>query len=156
MESVMKEFVSPAVAEVELVYRTRIKPSSRPQVISSKDAHKILMNSWDDSIIELQEQFKVLLMNRANKVLGIYLASSGGVSSTIADVKLILLVALKANASKIILSHNHPSGSLKPSPEDIKLTRKITEAGKLLEIKVLDHLIVTTEGYYSFQDEGVS
>jgi len=72
------------------------------------------MDSWDENLIEFQGQFKVLLMNRANKVLGRYLASTGGMSSTIADVKLILLAALKANASKILLSHNHPSGSLKP------------------------------------------
>lgn len=155
MESVMKDSVLPVVAEVELVYKTKVKPSSRPQITASLDAYRILMNSWDQNLIELREQFKILLLNRANKVLGIYQASSGGVSSTIADVKLIILAALKSNAAKIILTHNHPAGSLKPSTEDINLTRKITNAGKLLDIQVLDHLIVTTEGYYSFQDQGM-
>ena len=102
----------------------------------------------------MQEQFKILLLNRANKVLGIYEVSTGGMSGTVADPKLIFATALKACASSIILSHNHPSGNLKPSNADLQLTQKVKEGGKLLDIEVYDHIILTTEGYYSFADEG--
>jgi DNA repair protein RadC len=96
-----------------------------------------------------------MFTNRANKVLGIFELSTGGVSGTVADPKLIFAAALKVAASGLILSHNHPSGNLQPSQADIDLTRKIKEAGKLLEIQLLDHIILTTEGYYSFADEGL-
>ncbi|MBL7870526.1 MAG: JAB domain-containing protein, partial [Cyclobacteriaceae bacterium] len=98
---------------------------------------------------------KVMLTNRANKVLGIFEVSTGGISGTVADPKLIFAAAIKAAASGIILSHNHPSGNLQPSQADIDLTRKIKEAGRFLEIQLLDHIIITTEGYYSFADEGL-
>ena len=94
-------------------------------------------------------------MNRAHRVLGIYELSSGGISGTVADPKLVFMAALKANACCLIISHNHPSGNLKPSQADEALTRKISEAGKLLDIQVIDHVIVTSEGYYSFADEGL-
>ena len=97
----------------------------------------------------------MLLLNRANKVLGIFQASSGGVTGTVADPKLILVAALKSNASSLVISHNHPSGNLKPSRQDEELTMKIKEAAKFLDIRLLDHLIVTPEAYYSFADEGI-
>ena len=87
--------------------------------------------------------------------MGIYEASTGGVSGTVADAKLIFIAALKTNASGIILSHNHPSGNLKPSKADEALTCKLKEAGKFLDIIVMDHIIVTSEGYFSFSDEGL-
>src|SRR5690606_1039682 len=95
-----------------------------------------------------------LLLNRANKVLGIVPISKGGTSATIADPKLIFVSAIKSNASAIILAHNHPSGNLQPSTADISLTKKIMEGGKLLDVPVIDHIIVTGHGYYSFADEG--
>lgn len=98
------------------------------------------------------EQFKVLLLNTANKVLGISDISTGGVSSTVADPRIVFTTALKANASKIILAHNHPSGNLRPSQSDTDLTIKMKEAGRFLDIMVLDHLIITNEGYYSISD----
>jgi DNA repair protein RadC len=88
-------------------------------------------------------------------VLGIFEVSSGGVTGTVADPKLIFVAALKANACAIVISHNHPSGNLKPSQQDEQLTQKINQAGKFLDIKLLDHIIVTSEGYYSFADEGL-
>jgi DNA repair protein RadC len=124
-------------------------------VNASKDAYKIFLENWDDTKLELCEQFKVLLLNRANKAIGIFEVSSGSVTGTIADPKLIFASAIKANACGLIIAHNHPSGNLKPSQADIDLTRKIREGGRLLEIPVLDHLIVTTEGYFSFSDEGI-
>lgn len=143
------------VAEVQLVYKSKVKPSLRPRITSSRDAQQIFMSCWDDTKLELAEQFKVMLLNRAHKVLGIYELSTGGVSGTVADPKLIFAAALKGVASGIILAHNHPSGNLQPSQSDIDLTRKLKEAGRFLEIQVMDHLILSTEGYYSFSDEGL-
>jgi len=143
------------VSEIELVYRSKVKASQRPSVMSSGDAHKIFMDSWNPDRIEMAEEFKALLLNRANKALGVVLISSGGVSGTVVDMRLIFSSAIKANASSIIICHNHPSGNLKPSDLDCKLTEKIKKAGKILEIEVLDHLIVTKEGFYSFADQGL-
>lgn len=155
MESVINTQHLYQVAEIELVYRSMVKPSLRPKITSSKTAYEVLLQSWDENKIEFVEQFKILLMNTANRVLGIYELSTGGVAGTVADPKLIFSAALKANASGIILSHNHPSGNLKPSQADINLTRKIDEGGKILDVRVLDHLIMTPDGYYSFKDEGL-
>lgn len=143
------------VAEIQLIYKSNVKPSLRPKISHSKDAYNVLIENWDSSKLELLEQFKVMLTNRANKVLGIFEVSTGGISGTVADPKLIFAAAIKAAATGIILSHNHPSGNLKPSQADIDLTRKLKEGGKFLEIQILDHIIVTSEGYYSFADEGL-
>ncbi len=143
------------VAEIQLTYKSNVKPSLRPKINTSRDAYTILLECWDDSKIEFVEQFKVILLNRANKVLGIVEISTGGVSGTVADPKVILGAALKAAASGFIMAHNHPSGNLTPSQTDIDLTRKLKEGGRFLEIQLLDHIIVTTESYYSFADEGV-
>ena len=142
------------VAEIELVYRSKIKASERPKIITSKDAYKILLQTWDENKMELQEQFKILLLNRGNKVVGIYEVSTGGITGTVADPRLIFTAALKANSVALILAHNHPSANLKPSNADTMLTQKIREGGKLLDINVMDHLIICNEGYYSFADEG--
>lgn len=142
------------VAEIQLSYKSNVKPSLRPKITGSRDGYQILLNSWDLSRIELLEQFKVLFTNRANRVLGIFELSTGGITGTVADPKLIFVAALKAGATGIILSHNHPSGNLQPSQADIDLTRKIKEGGKWLEIQLLDHIIITSESYYSFADEG--
>ena len=143
------------VAEIQLSYKSNVRPSLRPKITGSKDAYDVLLENWDDSKIELVEQFKVMLMNRANKVLGILELSTGGISGTVADPKIIFAAALKGGASGLIVAHNHPSGNLTASQSDIDLTRKLKEAGKFLEIQLLDHVIVTTEGYFSFADEGL-
>ena len=155
MEESMKSGVLSQIAEVELMYKSKVKPSERPKISHSKDAYIIFKNSWDENKIELQEQFKVMLLNRANKVLGIYEVSTGGMTGTFADPKLIFVAALKAGACNIMLVHNHPSGNLKPSKQDEQLTYKIKEGGKLLDIVLLDHLIISNEGYFSMQDEGL-
>lgn len=94
-----------------------------------------------------------MLLSNHSKVLGVVELSSGGMTGTVVDIKIIFSVALKACACSIVVAHNHPSGSLRPSEQDINVTRKLVEAGELLELPVADHLIVTTEGYYSFADE---
>ena len=96
-----------------------------------------------------------MLRNRSNKVTGIFTVSQGGIAGTVADPKLIFACALKAAASGIILAHNHPSGALQPSQADIQLTKKLADGGKLLDIQVMDHLIMTSEEYFSFADEGL-
>lgn len=143
------------VAEVELVYRSKVKAYERPGIASSKDAYELFLALWEDGKLDLVEQFKVLFLNRANKVLCVYNVSSGGITGTVADPRLIYAAALKVNAISLILCHNHPSGNLKPSKADELLTEKIKGAGAFLDIKVLDHVIVSSEGYYSFADEGL-
>lgn len=143
------------VSEINLSYQPKFKASERPQITSSKDAYDVLYNNWDLDKIQMLEQFKIILLNRTNKVIGIFQVSSGGIAGTVADPKLIFAVALKACASSIVLSHNHPSGNLKPSSQDIELTKKITTAGNYLDIRVLDHVIITNDNYYSFADEGM-
>jgi DNA repair protein RadC len=143
------------VAEIEIRYKTKVKPSQRPVVNCSSEMYDLLISLWDQNTIESQEHFKVILLNRTNKVLGIYNASSGGISGTVVDPKLILVTAIKAGACSIVISHNHPSGSSKPSRADIEITRKIAEAARYLDMRVLDHLIITTENYFSFADGGL-
>lgn len=121
-------------------------------VTSSKDIFHLLSPYFSDL---LHEEFWVILLNRANKVLQKILISKGGQSGTIADPKIIFKSALEGNAANIILAHNHPSGNLKPSQADIQLTKKLQEAGKLLDLQILDHLIFAERSYFSFADEGL-
>src|SRR5688572_668937 len=143
------------VSEIWLSFKSKVKASLRPKISSSRDAVNILRKYWNDDLLELQEQFKIMLLNRYNKVIGIFTASSGGIAGTVADPKLIFGCALKAAASGIILAHNHPSGSLQASQADIDLTKKLRDGGRLLDIQVLDHIILTSESYYSFADDGL-
>ncbi|CAH0296301.1 hypothetical protein SRABI27_04230 [Pedobacter sp. Bi27] len=141
------------VAEVEVSYKSNYNITERPKINSSQDAYRILMQHWQLGRIELLEEFKVILLNTSNRVLGIVDISIGGVQGTLADPKIIFSVALKTNSSKLILTHNHPSGNLSPSDADKRLTEKLKEGGKLLDIEVCDHLIITKHNYYSFADE---
>ena len=143
------------VAEVELVYKTKVKASERPHIRTSKECYDLLKQIWNKNRIDMLEEFKVLLLNRAGRVMGVYEASSGGISGTTADPRLILAAAIKSLAVSVILSHNHPSGNLIPSTADEQLTYKIKEAANFHDIKVADHIIITSEGYYSFADEGL-
>ena len=143
------------VAEVELVYKTTVKPSQRPKINSVKDCYELLKELWNENTIEMQEEFKVMLLNRGNKVIGVYEASAGGLTGTVADPRLILAAAIKSLAVSIILSHNHPSGNLKPSRADEELTQKIKVAASYHDVRVMDHIIITSEGYYSFANEGL-
>lgn len=143
------------VAEIQLSYKSKVKASLRPKITGSKDAYEVLSKYWDQNKIEFVEQFKVLLLNRGNKVLGICEVSSGTSTGTVADPKSIFVAALKGNACAVILAHNHPSGNLNPSQADINLTKDMVAAGKFLHIPVLDHIIITSETYYSFADEGL-
>ncbi len=141
--------------EVGVFYR-RIKGMwDRPAINSSADAHRLFRENWNDLLIGYVEEMKMLLLNRSNTVLGIANLSSGGVAGTVVDPKVIFTTALKCAASSIILAHNHPSGNLKPSDADKRVQQKIIEGGKILDISVLDHLILsgTENKYYSMNDE---
>lgn len=142
------------IAEITVSYKPIFKLSEQPQISNSIDAYDILKKSWGDKLAYCEE-FNILLLNRANKVLGLCKISSGGIAGTVADPKMIFQSALKGNASSIILSHNHPSGNLKPSQADLDLTKKIKEAGKFLDLPIVDHIIITDEGFLSFADEGL-
>lgn len=143
------------VSEIQLSYYPRFKASERPKVTSSKDAYEIFYENWNLGKMQLCEQFYIMLLNRNNKVIGISEISTGGVAGTVVDPKLIFATALKANASQLIIAHNHPSGNLSPSQQDISITKKLTDCGKILDIPVLDHIILTNEHYYSFGDDGL-
>ena len=128
------------------------EPATKPKITCSKDAYEVLKPVLSDLS---HEEFWVLLLDRSNQVLKKQPISSGGVSGTVADPKIIFKKALEELASGVILAHNHPSGNLNPSEADIALTKKLKQAGTVLEIAVLDHIIFTDFGYYSFVDEGV-
>lgn len=129
-----------SVSEVDLVYRNKINPADRFKITNSYSAYDVLINKWDLAKIDLVEQFNILLLNRGNYCLAFSHIATGGVSCVIADPKIIFATALKVNASSIVVAHNHPSGDLKPSNADLKMTQKLVEAGRLLDIEVVDHL----------------
>lgn len=141
------------VSEIQIVYKP--KRGKRPQIRSSDDAFQVLLEVYDENTIEALETFWILLLNRANRVIGAHKVSTGGISGTVVDAKIIFSVALKSLTSSVILSHCHPSGNLSPSQADIDLTKKLIKAGEVLDIAVLDHLIITPSwGFYSMADEG--
>lgn len=145
------EFTMP---EITISYKDNVKASERVKILTSQSSYSHLKQFYTECM-EHHEESYVLFLNRANKVLGVSLISKGGMAETVMDVKIILQTALKAHASGIILSHNHPSGNLYPSEPDKRITSKIKEACKFLDLNLLDHIIVTEESYYSFADEGL-
>jgi DNA repair protein RadC len=141
------------VAALELGKRRRLAEATKREAVTcSKDAYDILLPLFEDL---KHEEFWVLLLNRANKVVRKEKISTGGVAGTIVDNKIILKLAIETLASGMVLAHNHPSGNLKPSQADVNLTKQIKQAAQLLEVNLVDHLIVTDHGYYSFADEGM-
>lgn len=143
------------VSEIEVLFKPQFKASERPKICSSKDAFQILKDNWKVGLIQFTEEFKVILLNSANRVLGIVDIARGGKDYVPVDMKLIFSIALKASASKIILAHNHPSGTLAPSLADKQLTQKSIEAAKVLDIEICDHIIISDEEYFSFRDDGL-
>jgi DNA repair protein RadC len=151
------EAVHNTVTELSVSYINKQKATDRPKVSSTSDGFFCIRDAFDMDTIYIQEQFVVAYLNQAGRLLGLYKVSKGGISGTVVDVRLILSVALKICATSLIIAHNHPSGSLKPSREDDQLTNKIREAAKFMEIRLLDHLIIHPNGteYFSFADEGL-
>ena len=138
--------------EIQVSYST--PQTTKPQIKSSLQVYEMVKKHWNPNHLELHEEFKVIFLNQGNRVLGIYDLAKGGISQCTVDVRLIFSIALKVNSSGIMLVHNHPSGNLTPSAPDTAITKNIREIGVLMNIKLLDHLIITKENYYSFADHG--
>lgn len=142
------------VAEIQVKYE-RFYQLDRMQIRTSKHTYDILKKVWDIDTLDYIENFYILLLDKSNSVLGVSHISKGGTAGTIVDAKVIFGKAILTNASSIVLAHNHPSGNLRPSNKDKEVTRKLKEGGLLLDIHVLDHVIISSNGYYSFADDGM-
>lgn len=145
------------VAEIQLKYvASDISKREFSKIRSSCDAHKFLRIHYNPDTIMLYESFVVLYLNRSSNIIGYQLHSIGGIASTLVEVQLIVATALICACKNVIISHNHPSGSMKPSTEDIRLTTQVEQALKFFNITLLDHLILSPEPdvYCSFTDEG--
>ena len=141
------------VGEVELSYKPKFKKLH--QVTCSEDAYKYLLPTYKEGTICYKEYFKVLFLNQSNQVLGYTLISEGGITDTTVDVRVILQAALLTNSVAIILAHNHPSGNITPSKEDISITNNLKEIGKLFGIEIVDHIIIGNYNYFSFIENGI-
>ncbi len=142
------------LAEIQVSYHPQIKPSERPQIRSSKDAFRALLQIWPKETINYQESLYILVLDRANRILGFHLHSIGHQAACIVHVGQILAVVLKSNGTSFLVSHNHPSQNLSPSQADRDITQKLKKGATLLDIQFMDHLIVCESGYFSFSDEG--
>lgn len=139
------------IQEIQLKY-TPVKKQDRIKITNSESAYKAFLETWNKDTLELQEEFKIMLLNQANEVIGVHTLSKGGIASTVVDIKLLFSITLKAVSSNIILCHNHPSGNLQPSQADKNLYYKIQKAARFLDIQILDNLIISNNGFYSFTD----
>ena len=136
------------VCEIQVKYSSKLTNKNRFRVLSSKDAFQVINTFFNWDLIEYQELFYVLFLNRGNFVLGYKLVSMGGIHGTIVDKRQIFGLACKTNSHSLIFCHNHPSGNNAASQADLDLTKDLVKAGQLLDIAVLDHLIITPEGKY--------
>lgn len=141
------------VGEVELSYKSTSR--KKQKITMASDVYGMLLPTFRKGTISYKEYFKVMFLNQNQEVLGYTQIAEGGITETSADVRLILQAALLTNATAIILAHNHPSGSLHPSQQDISLTEQVRKAAEIMRIRVLDHLILSDDNYYSFADEGL-
>jgi len=124
------------------------------KVTTSKDSADFIRQFYGDDL-EVFESFFILMLNQANNTIGYAKISQGGIAGTVVDIRIILKYAVESLATSVIISHNHPSGNLKPSRQDEEITQKIKSAFALLDIRLLDHVIITSESYLSFGDEGI-
>lgn len=140
--------------ELSITYNKKL--FSNTSINNSNTTERLIREIYEQtsSEIELKEYFFIILLNRANEVIGYHKLSEGGICATLVDIRIAFATALKSLAVGMIMVHNHPSGNIKPSEQDLKLTRDFKAAGELLEVKVIDHIILTSDSYYSFIDEG--
>lgn len=141
--------------EITVTWSHKVPLSQLPKVGRSGEVYEVCKQLYSPGQIEYVEFFHVLLLNGAGRVLCSFKVSEGGVGASVVCPIKVFGAAVKVNARTMILVHNHPSGNLNPSGSDLEITRKLQEGGKLLEITVYDHIIMTAEGYYSFADEGL-
>jgi DNA repair protein RadC len=144
------------VCEVKINYLPKVKPSQRPSLSCAEDIYRLLVENvvFPPASIEHREFFKAMLLNNANKLLGIIHLSEGGVDATVVDIRHIMQAVILANAGKLVLCHNHPSGITSPSTADDKLTTRIKNACDIMNINLVDHIIISSESYYSYADQG--
>jgi DNA repair protein RadC len=144
------------VNEIQISYKEKNETLSSDSIKNSGDVAKLLFDNWNANTIGLQETFKVLLLNNSNKIKGEFELSTGGITGTLVDIRILFAIVLKSLSVGIILCHNHPSGKLIPSEADKSITKKIQKAAAFLDVQVLDHLILTPNGeFYSFADNGL-
>jgi len=140
------------IPEIEIRYKNN--NTIKKKITNSKDCYEIMKDFFNDDTFDLIEELVVLYFDTSNQTLGWFRVSQGGISSSVVDPRIIFGIGLKAGASSMIISHNHPSGQITPSPADNNITRKLVKGGKLLGINLLDHIVVTRTGYYSYADHG--
>lgn len=141
------------IPEFKISYKSN--KGAAPIVITGpEDVAQAVRSIFDADMIEWVESMVIIGLNRANEIVGFYKISQGGVSGTVADPKVVMQFALLSNSSAVILAHNHPSGSLRPSAPDIALTHKLDQAARLFDINLYDHIIITKNGTYSMKDQG--
>lgn len=140
--------------EVEVVYKPRTSLKLSPKIRCSRDAF-LYIEEFFKSFVSHHEEVWMILLNSCMQIIGSSQVARGGLENAFVDVRIIYQTALMAHATSFVLVHNHPSGILHPSQPDEELTKKIAEAGKILDIKILDHLIISTDSYFSFVDEGM-
>lgn len=148
----MNEFI---VSEIKISYMPNVKPADQLKVKCSKDAFLQIKPFFDPSLMNIKEEAVALFLSRSNSVIGGFKISSGGITGTVVDISLILGIALKCLAKGIILAHTHPSGELQPSKTDLNITQRLKDAASIMDITLIEHLILNTEGYLSFADEGL-
>ncbi len=145
----MKNFKKYLVPGINISYQPKIKPSLRSKINSPEAAYKLFLETWNLDKIYLCEEMKIMLLDSAQGVIAIQTISVGGTKFTVVDPKIIMLYAIGSLANRIIIAHNHPSGSLKPSENDLARTLQIQKIAKALDIGFDDHLIITTDGFTS-------
>lgn len=141
-----------SVPEIQL--KTKKGDLLKIQVTSSNDSYEYFKHIFDENYLEIREEFMVVYLNNSNNTIGYFRAGVGGINFCPVDIRLILRGALECGATSMIVAHNHPSGKLEPSKQDVDITHKLNQAGLIMDIRLLDHIIITTDGYYSFADMG--
>ena len=142
------------IAEVSISYKAGIHTANRNKIGSSHCVYEIAKEVAKEHM-EHHECMYIMMLNNSNKVLGVAKLSQGGITGTLVDIRIMFQNLIKANATAFIMVHNHPSGTLRPSEADKHITKKAKSAAEMMDIKLLDHLIITSESYFSFADEGI-
>ena len=143
------------VSEIKISYKPTVAPSNQAKIKCSQDAYLQIKPFFDPKLMNIKEEAVALFLSRSNRIKGGFKVSSGGITGTVVDISLILGIALKCLAKGIVLAHTHPSGELKPSKADLEITQRFKEAARIMDITLIEHLILSTEGYLSFADEGL-
>lgn len=146
---------SPKMSEIKAVYRSRTKSRERTQILEAQTAVDYLREVWNKDALELTEDFLMVCLNTRHQAIGWVKISSGGFDSAPVDLRVVFSLALQAGASALIFAHNHPSGVVEPSEEDKRLTGRLKDAGTLLGIRVLDHIILHKDASFSFAENGL-